>query len=179
MIGGPVSGLVNSASIFDFDDAAHPNPAIFLECMKTNLLAPAMLSAAFAQQTDIVGDACIVNLLDQKLWNLNPDFFSYTLAKAGLLAATDMAARAFAPRVRVNAVAPGLLAPSFDQTSAEFEAVASVNAMQRPIDPANVANAVEFLMSNSAITGETIRVDNGQRLIPTERDIMFSTRDRP
>jgi NAD(P)-dependent dehydrogenase (short-subunit alcohol dehydrogenase family) len=176
LVGGPLSGLVNSASVFDFDSAQHPDQAIFLHAMKVNLLAPTILSSLFASQAEDAGDACIVNVLDQKLWNLNPDFFSYTLSKAGLLAATEMMARAYAPRVRVNAVAPGLLMPSFDQTEAEFMTVASVNAMRRPINPRDVSAAVAFLMDNAGVTGEVIRIDNGQRLLPTERDVMFETR---
>jgi NAD(P)-dependent dehydrogenase (short-subunit alcohol dehydrogenase family) len=144
--------------------------------MKVNLLAPTLLASLFAAQAKDVADACIVNVLDQKLWNLNPDFFSYTLSKAGLLAATEMMARAYAPQVRVNAVAPGLLLPSSDQTDAEFRAVASVNALRRPINPADVAAAIAFLMDNTGVTGEVIRIDNGQRLVPTERDIMFEGR---
>ncbi len=174
--GGPLSGLINSASIFDYDTPEAMKVSAFDLAMAVNLRAPALLSERFAAQADPARDNCIINLLDQKLWNMNPDFFSYTLSKAGLLAATDMMARAFAPAVRVNAVAPGLLLPSFDQTQAEFEEVASRNPMGRPIDLANLMSAASFLLDNTALTAQVIHLDNGQRLEASARDVMFETR---
>jgi NAD(P)-dependent dehydrogenase (short-subunit alcohol dehydrogenase family) len=116
-------------------------------------------------------------MLDMKLWNYNPDFFSYTLSKAGLLAASEMMARAFAPAVRVNAIAPGLLLPSYDQTKAEFKTAASRNLMKKPIDLDNLLDAAEFLLSNTSLTGQTIHVDNGARLTSRPRDVMFEMRE--
>lgn len=173
LAGAPLGGLVNSASIFDFDTPGAIDAAAFDRAMAVNLRAPALLSQHFAAQADAGADACIVNILDQKLWNMNPDFFSYTLSKAGLLSATDMMARAFAPKVRVNAIAPGLLLPSHDQTQAEFEAVASRNPMGRPIDLDDVAGAVDFLMINTSLTGQVIHTDNGQRMVASARDVIF------
>ncbi len=176
LAGAPLSGLVNSASIFDFDTPDAINSAAFDRAMAINLRAPALLSQHFAAQADADADNCIVNILDQKLWNMNPDFFSYTLSKAGLLSATDMMARAFAPKVRVNAVAPGLLLPSHDQTQAEFEAAASRNPMGRPINLDDVAGAVDFLMGNTSLTAQVIHADNGQRMASSARDVIFSVR---
>lgn len=176
LTGAPLSGLVNSASIFDFDEPTAIDAAVFDRTMAINLRAPALLSQHFAAQADAARDNCIVNILDQKLWNMNPDFFSYTLSKAGLLAATDMMARAFAPKVRVNAIAPGLLLPSHDQTQAEFEATASRNPMGRPINLDDVTSAAEFLMSNASLTGQVIHADNGQRMAASARDVIFETR---
>ncbi len=173
MVGAPLSGLINSASLFEYDVPAAMDAAMFDRAMAVNLRAPALLSEKFAAQADGSRDNCIVNLLDQKLWNMNPDFYSYTMSKAGMLAATDMMARAFAPTVRVNAIAPGLLLPSHDQTQAEFEAVASHNPMGRPIDLDNVVAAAEFLLNNTALTGQIIHVDNGQRLAFSARDVIF------
>jgi NAD(P)-dependent dehydrogenase (short-subunit alcohol dehydrogenase family) len=173
LAGAPLSGLVNSASIFDLDTPNAIDSAAFDRAMAVNLRAPSLLSQHFAAQADASADACIVNILDQKLWNMNPDFFSYTLSKAGLLSATDMMARSFAPRVRVNAIAPGLLLPSHDQTQAEFEAVASLNPMARPIALDDVASAIDFLMTNTSLTGQVIHTDNGQRMFATARDVIF------
>jgi NAD(P)-dependent dehydrogenase (short-subunit alcohol dehydrogenase family) len=172
-VGAPLSGLVNSASVFDFDTPDAINAAAFDRAMAINLRAPALLSQHFAAQADAGADNCVVNILDQKLWNMNPDFFSYTLSKAGLLAATDMMARAFAPKVRVNAVAPGLLLPSHDQTLAQFEDVASLNPMGRPIALDDVVSAVDFLMTNTSLTGQVIHADNGQRMVASARDVIF------
>jgi NAD(P)-dependent dehydrogenase (short-subunit alcohol dehydrogenase family) len=176
LVGAPLSGLVNSASIFDFDTPQGIDSAAFDRAMAINLRAPALLSQHFAAQADAGADNCIVNILDQKLWNMNPDFFSYTLSKAGLLSDTDMMARSFAPKVRVNAIAPGLLLPSHDQTQAEFEAVASLNPMGRPIALDDVSGAVEFLMTNTSLTGQVIHTDNGQRMFASARDVIFGAR---
>lgn len=176
LAGGPLSGLINSASVFDYDTPGAMDIAAFDKAMAVNLRAPVLLSERFAAQADPARDNCIVNILDQKLWNMNPDFYSYTMSKAGLLAATDMMARAFAPAVRVNAIAPGLLLPSHDQTQAEFEEVASRNPMRRPIALDDVVSSVEFLMATPALTAQVIHVDNGQRLAASARDVMFDTR---
>ena len=176
LAGGPLSGLINSASIFDYDTPATIKPDVLEHAMAVNLRAPALLSERFFAQADPARDNCIINMLDQKLWNMNPDFFSYTLSKAGLLAATDMMARAFAPTVRVNAIAPGLLLPSFDQSQAEFETAASRNPMGRPIDLDNITASAEFLLGNTALTAQVLHVDNGQRLATGERDVMFDSR---
>ncbi len=178
LAGGPLSGLINSASVFDYDTPGTIKTDVFDLAMAVNLRAPALLSERFAAQADPARDTCIINVLDQKLWNMNPDFFSYTLSKAGLLAATDMMARAFAPTVRVNAIAPGLLLPSFDQTQAEFETAASRNPMGRPIDLANLVSAASFLLDNTALTAQVIHLDNGQRLAFSNSDVMFDTRPK-
>lgn len=176
LAGVPLSGLINSASVFDYDTPGAMKVDVFDLAMAVNLRAPALLSERFFAQADPARDNCIINMLDQKLWNMNPDFFSYTLSKAGLLAATDMMARAFAPHVRVNAIAPGLLLPSFDQTRAEFEAVASRNPLGRTIDLDDVAAAADYLLTNRSLTAQVLHVDNGQRLMASARDVMFDTR---
>lgn len=175
LAGGPLSALVNSASIFDYDEPGAMKADVFDQAMAVNLRAPALLSDSLLAQADPARDNVVVNILDQKLWNMNPDFYSYTISKAGLLAATDMMARAFAPRVRVNAIAPGLLLPSFDQTQAEFETAASRNPMGRPIDVDDVGAALDFLLATRSLTGQVIHVDNGQRLQSSARDVMFDT----
>lgn len=177
LAGAPLSGLINSASVFDYDQPGAMDAATFDTAMAVNLRAPALLCERFAAQADSARDNCIVNVLDQKLWNMNPDFYSYTMSKAGLLAATDMMARAFAPIVRVNAIAPGLLLPSHDQTQAEFDAVASRNPMGRPIRLDDVVASLEFLLNTVAITGQVIHVDNGQRLAASPRDVIFEPRE--
>ena len=113
----------------------------------------------------------IVNLLDQKLYNLNPDFLSYTVAKAGLAAATTMLAQALAPRVRVVGIAPGLTFPSYLQDDAAFErAHARFSPLGRSSTPEDVAAAVVFAMNNGSITGTVIQVDGGQHLQRMPRD---------
>jgi NAD(P)-dependent dehydrogenase (short-subunit alcohol dehydrogenase family) len=116
-------------------------------------------------------------VLDQKVFNLNPDYFSYTVSKLALERAVALQAQALAPRVRVCGVAPGLMFLSGPQTQENFDRSSRVNLMQRAIDPAQVAATCVFLAQNPCITGTTLCVDNGQHLVPLERDVMFAVQD--
>ena len=176
LLGGPLDGLVNNASVFDYDRPAAFDAEMLTRLMTVNLAAPLILSQHLFDQADAARDTVIVDLLDQKLWNLNPDFFSYTLTKSALHAAVTMRAMAFAPKVRVCGVAPGIIYPSFDQSEAEFAHVAAGNLAHRAIDPAHVAQAVLMLFGNPALTGQILHADNGQHLVASNRDVMFSTR---
>lgn len=173
--GGPVLGLVNCASLFAHDDPRDVTSAAIDRHMRVNLSAPSLLAAAVARQDDLRNGA-VVNILDQKIANLNPDFYAYSCSKLALAGATQMLAQALGPRIAVNAVSPGLTLPSLDQTEAEFRQVASINLLKRPVDPAEIARAVSFLLSCWGITGQNIFVDNGQRFLPRNRDVMFATR---
>jgi NAD(P)-dependent dehydrogenase (short-subunit alcohol dehydrogenase family) len=115
----------------------------------------------------------VIHVLDQKVFNLNPDYFSYTLSKLALERAVSLQAQSLAPTLRVNAVAPGLMYLSGPQTQDNFNRAASANLLRQPINPADVASSVVFLASNASITGTTVRVDNGQHLVPLARDVMF------
>lgn len=174
--GGPIGGLVNSASQFVFDRPEAIDPTLAMRLHAINSVTPAVLAAALAAQHD-VGDGAVVNLLDQKLANPNPDFFSYSLSKYALAGATEMLAQALAPRIRVNAVAPGITLPSGDQSDAEFAAVASANLLQRPVGAENVAEAVVYLLGARSITGQTLYVDCGQRFVKRDGDVMFEGRN--
>ena len=174
--GGPIAGLVNSASQFAFDRPEAIDPALAMRLHAINSVTPAMLAAALAAQDD-VEDGAVVNLLDQKLANPNPDFFSYSLSKYALAGATEMLAQALSPKVRVNAVAPGITLPSGDQSEAEFARVASDNLLRRPVGAANVAEAVVYLLGARSVTGQTLYVDCGQRFVASAGDVMFGNRD--
>ena len=174
--GGTIDGLVNNASQFEFDRPPNIDAALLGRLTMVNVGAPAVLASALAAQPGL-RDGAVVNLLDQKVANLNPDFFSYTCTKIALAGATEMLAQALAPRLRVNAVAPGLTLPSGDQTDAEFDAVARENLLRRRVDPAEIGRAVAFLLSAQSITGQTVFVDCGQRFLKRDGDVMFE-RDR-
>lgn len=168
--GGRVDALVNSASRFQFDRPEIFNPLLAEQLYTVNCRAPIQLAQHLrAQQCGGV----VINLLDQKLANPNPDFFSYTLSKAALAEATVLMAQAFAPLVRVNAVAPGLTLRSADQTAAQFDRVARANLLERPVGAAAVADAVAYLIEANSVTGQTVYVDCGQRFVRSERDVMF------
>ncbi len=175
LAGGLLTGLINNASVFDYDSPEAVDACIMKTAFAVNTKAPIILSAAFYGQAKLGVNNVIINLLDQKLWNLNPDFFSYTNSKMALRAATDMMVMKYEDKVRVNAIAPGLLFPSFDQSEEEFSDVASRNALQTPIDPQQVAEAATYIFE-SHIKGQVIHVDNGQRFVKLERDVMFETR---
>ncbi len=175
--GGPIDALVNSASLFEFDRPEGVDAGLAARLYAVNCTAPLLLAGALARQDD-VDDGAIVNLLDQKIANLNPDFFSYTCAKLALAGATTMLAQAFAPRVRVNAVSPGLTLPSGDQSEAEFAAAARRNLLARPVGAGNVAAAVVWLLEAPSVTGQNLFVDAGQRFLKRDGDVMFEGRER-
>ncbi len=170
--GGPIDGLVNNASEFSFDRPPAVSADLLARLYAVGHCAPVLFASALAQQDDI-SDGAVVNLLDQKVANLNPDYFSYTAGKVALAGATMTLAQALGPRIRVNAVAPGLSLPSGDQSDAEFRAVARENLLRRPVDPEAVGGAVSFLMRARGITGQTIFVDCGQRFVKRDSDVMF------
>ncbi len=177
-LGGPVTGLVNNASQFAFDALPLTDFALLDRHMRVNLGAPVALASAMAAQDDLE-DGAVVNLLDQKLANLNPDFFTYTCSKAALAAATEMLARALAPKIRVNAVSPGLTLPSLDQSDEEFAEHARQNLLQHPVALDDIAATVEHLLTSRSITGQNVFVDCGQRFLPRDGDVMFEGRERP
>ncbi len=170
---GGLGCLVNNASMFAADDIATVTPAGFDAMMAVNLRAPVLLSRAFAEKLPADVDGVIVNLLDQKLANPNPDFLSYTLSKYGLSGLTTTLAMALGPNIRVCGVAPGLTLPSADQTQAQFAAVHGRTPLGRGATAEDIAGAVRYLVSAVAVTGEVVLVDGGQHLVGSERDVMF------
>jgi NAD(P)-dependent dehydrogenase (short-subunit alcohol dehydrogenase family) len=177
-LGGPIGGLVNNASQFVFDALPLTDFALLDQHMRVNLGAPVALASALAAQDDL-DQGAVVNLLDQKVANLNPDFLTYTLSKSSLAAATELLARALAPRVRVNAVSPGLTLPSLDQSPEEFAEAARENLLQRPVAFDDIAATVEHLLTCRSITGQNVFVDCGQRFLSRDGDVMFEGRERP
>jgi NAD(P)-dependent dehydrogenase (short-subunit alcohol dehydrogenase family) len=150
--------------------------------MAVNLRAPLLLAQAFAVALEPAIDrGGVVNILDQKLSNMNPDFVSYTLRKAGLAAATTMLAQALAPRIRVVGVAPGLTlgwarppkAAALCSPSMPYMRRRRSDAARRRSTPLDIAGAVPYLVGADAITGETLLVDGGQHLQPSPHDVMF------
>jgi NAD(P)-dependent dehydrogenase (short-subunit alcohol dehydrogenase family) len=169
---GVCTFLVNSAAAFAYDDIATVSAESMDALYHTNLRAPVLLAHAFARQLE--GRGLIVNLLDQKVFNLNPDFLSYTIMKSALEAATQLLAMALAPRVRVCGVAPGLSLRSGAQTEEGFKAAHTRAPLGFGSVPEDIAEAVSFLAKVPSITGTTIVVDGGQSLVRRDHDIMFS-----
>lgn len=169
---GPLTVLVNNASLFERDEAASLTPERFDRHMAVNARAPALLARAFAAQAPQGEDCTIVNLLDQKLWNPNPDFLSYTLSKAALKELNTVLAMALAP-VRVCGVAPGLSLPSEKMSEENFRRAHGRTPLRRGSTPQDVAAAVRYLVTAQSVTGAVLLVDAGQHLVRSDRDVMF------
>jgi NAD(P)-dependent dehydrogenase (short-subunit alcohol dehydrogenase family) len=169
-----LDAVVNNASIFQDDDVESFSHATMEAHWRANT-APAVLlaQALHAHLGTDTRIGCVVNLLDQKLWNPNPDHLSYTLSKAALQAATVTLALALAPRVRVCGVAPGVTLASGPMTEAQFAAAHRLTPLQRSSTPEDVAQAVRFLIEAPAITGTTLLVDGGQHLWHQPRDVAY------
>ena len=167
--------VVNNASLFVPDEGTDFDDAQALEQVKVNLMAPMRFGKWMAQLHAHAESPqpSLIHVLDQKVFNLNPDYFSYTLSKLALERAVSLQAQALAPTLRVNAVAPGLMFLSGPQTQDNFDRAARANLLRQPIRSSDVADSVVFLAQNPSITGTTLRVDNGQHLVPLARDVMF------
>jgi NAD(P)-dependent dehydrogenase (short-subunit alcohol dehydrogenase family) len=170
---GRIDALVNNASLFEHDDVASFGFATMERHWRANTAAPIVLARAL----HAAGGHCVVNVLDQKLWNANPDHLSYTLSKAALEAANTMLAMALAPQVRVCGVAPGVTLHSGPMDDAQFEAAHRMTPLHKSSTPEDVARAVRFLIESPAITGTTLLVDGGQHLQAQSRDVFFLAPD--
>ena len=166
-----VDAVVHSAALFEHDEAATFSYALMERHARSNTGAAILLAHALHEHLaarDAQG--AVVHLLDQKLWNPNPDFLSYTLSKAALEAATPMLALALAPRVRVVGVAPRLTLASHMLDEAKFSQLHKLSPLGRSSTPADVAATVKFALENNSITGTTLVVDGGQHLMKFDRD---------
>ena len=180
---GRIDAVVHNASLFEHDDVASFSYAAMDRHWRTNTAAAVVLGRALHQAlahqpalADRPGGSVLVNLLDQKLWNPNPDHVSYTLYKAALQAATTLLAQALAPQVRVCGVAPGVTLLSGDMTEIEFTAAHRMTPLQRSSSAEDIAQAVAYLLNAGAVTGTTLLVDGGQHLTAQPRDVMFLAR---
>jgi NAD(P)-dependent dehydrogenase (short-subunit alcohol dehydrogenase family) len=173
---GRADAVVNSAARFEYDDCESFSYAALQRHLASNTAAAIVLAQALHAHLRASGTArqgAVVNLLDQKLWNQNPDFLSYTLSKAALEAATTMLAMALAPQVRVVGVAPGLTLTSPWLSEERFAQLHRAAPLGRSSTADDVAAAVRFALENPAITGTTLLVDGGQHLLRFERDFSF------
>lgn len=175
---GRLDAVVNNASVFEHDDVQGFNYAALERHWRANTAPAIVLARALHRLLAPGRQGVVVNLLDQKLFNANPDHLSYTLSKAALHCATSLLAQALAPRVRVCGVAPGLTLLSGDMSEAEFAAAAAMSPLQRSSTPQDVAQAVAYLLRAGAVTGTTLLVDAGQHLQPQPRDVLFLAREQ-
>ncbi len=172
-LGGPLTVLINNASIFEYDTIQTATRKSWDRHMESNLRAPFVLTQDFAAQVppvakDAVGEALatglVVNMIDQRVEKLTPEFMSYTLAKMGLWALTRTAAQALAPQVRVNAIGPGPTLQGARQSADHFTRQRAATILQRGSNPADITAALGFFLDSPAVTGQMIAVDGGQHL---------------
>ena len=192
---GRCDAVVNNASRFEYDGIEDFKPASLAAHLQVNTVAPLLLAQALhahlggsghgSDSVSVNGNGngnghgrqgCVVNLLDQKLWNPNPDHLSYTLSKAALAAATTLLAQALAPSVRVVGVAPGITLPSGPMSEHEFDRARRMTPLGYSCSAEDVAKAVRFLIESRAITGTTLLVDGGQHLLAQPRDVLYLAR---
>jgi len=168
---GPLTALVNNASVFENDTIRTMTRASWDKHIETNLRAPLVLSRNFAEQLPEGQEGAIVNLLDQRLLKPTPQFLSYGVSRAGLYWLTTTLAQALAPRIRVNGVAPGPTLRNERQSEAHFKRQQDSTILGRGAAPQDVAQAVRYLIEARAVTGQTIAVDGGQHLIWKTADV--------
>ena len=161
---GPPSCLINNAARFEHDTLATLADHTWHAHFDTNLRAPIFLTKAFAEALPAGMEGSVINVIDQKILRPNPDYFSYTIAKAALWSATQTMAQALAPRIRVNAIAPGPVLKNEGQSQSAFERECRATLLQKPVSAEDVAGAVRFLLETLSITGQIIALDSGQHL---------------
>jgi len=161
---GPVTCLVNNASVFERDEALSVTRESWDAHLETNLRAPFVLMQEFARHLPRAASGAIVNLVDERVWNLTPHFVSYTLSKAGLWTLTQVMAMALAPRIRVNAIGPGPTLPSSRQSAEQFARQSAGVPLKRGASPEEIAACVCFITEAAAMTGQMVALDGGQHL---------------
>ncbi|MFI4974666.1 MAG: SDR family oxidoreductase [Caulobacterales bacterium] len=160
----PVTLLVNCASVFEDDRIETFTPESWDAHLQTNLKAPVLLAQAFAAALPADRSGLIVNVTDQRVWRLTPQFFSYTISKAALWTATQTLAQALAPRIRVNAIGPGPTLPSVHQSPEDFAAETRAILLEKGPTPDDLGAALTYLIDAGSVTGQMIAVDGGQHL---------------
>ncbi len=170
---GPVTLLINNASAFEDDRVETFDSKSWRRHMEVNLHAPLVLAQAFAAELPQDRQGLILNLLDQRVWNPNPQFLSYSLSKHALWTATRTLAQALAPRIRVNGIGPGPTLPSIHQTAEAFRAEAANVPLKRRAEPAEIVAAALYLIDAPSVTGQMIAVDGGQHLAWLTPDIVL------
>jgi NAD(P)-dependent dehydrogenase (short-subunit alcohol dehydrogenase family) len=176
--------VVNNASLFEVDVAQTATEQELVKHFRANTVAPLLLGNALHARVRADGPGCagrysVVHVLDQKVHNLNPDYFSYTVSKLALERCVALQAQALAPHVRVCGLSPGLIYLSGPQTQDNFARTSQINLLRQRIAPADVARCAVFIAENASLNGCTLRADNGQHLVPLERDVMWAIEEKP
>jgi NAD(P)-dependent dehydrogenase (short-subunit alcohol dehydrogenase family) len=166
---GPLGVLINNASIFKPDTPGAPDAKQWHDHFAVHVEAPAFLSAQFAEQLPEGTDGNVINMIDERVWRLSPQFYSYSLSKSALWTATRTMAVAFAPRIRVNAIGPGPSLKEEGQSEAEFLAAQKSLPLQHSPELAEFQSAVRFILGASSMTGQMIALDGGKHLATADQ----------
>ncbi|MBT4059961.1 MAG: SDR family oxidoreductase [Euryarchaeota archaeon] len=169
---GQINILINNASLFEYDTIGSLDCNLFNQSIAINTLAPLILCEELSKQPNLV-DGCIVNILDNKLQNPNPDYLSYTTSKVALGGLIESLAIGLAPSTRVNGIAPGLILPSPHASISDFEEVHDSTPLERGATAQDIADAVVFLVNAKGVTGQVIFVDGGERFNRRDRDVLY------
>lgn len=171
---GPLTALINSASLFENDDWQSATRKTWDDHIETNLRAPLLLSQMFAKQLPEGEHGNIINIIDQRVLKPTPQFLSYSISKAGLYWLTTTLAQGMGPRIRVNAVGPGPTLRNPRQSEEDFSRQRDATILKRGADPADICQAVRYLLEAEAVTGQMLAVDGGQHLIWQTPDVQVS-----
>ncbi|HJS45038.1 MAG TPA: SDR family oxidoreductase [Rhizomicrobium sp.] len=168
---GPLTALINSASLFENDDWQSASRKSWDDHIEINLRSPLLLSQLFAKQLPADAKGTIINIIDQRVLKPTPQFLSYSVSKAGLYWLTTTLAQGMGPRIRVNAVGPGPILKNPRQSDADFNRQRDATILGRGADPADICAAVRYLLDAEAVTGQMLAVDGGQHLIWQTPDV--------
>jgi len=161
---GTIDCLINNAALFEKDDIANFTTKSWNDHLNINLLAPAILTKQFAKQASKKTVSNIINIIDQRIFNLTPFFMSYTISKSGLQTLTKTMAMRLGPNIKVNAIAPGPTIKSKMQTDGHFKKQVRSTLLKKAVRTEDICDTVDFLINNNSVTGQIITVDSGQNL---------------
>ena len=167
---GPIDCLINNAAMFEKDDIVNFTTKSWNDHLNINLLAPAILTKQFAKQASKKDVCNIINIIDQRIFNLTPFFMSYTISKSGLQTLTKTMAMRLGPNIKVNALAPGPTIKSKRQTDRHFRNQIKSTLLKKSVRTEDICDTVEFLINNNSITGQIIAIDSGQNLSSNKRN---------
>jgi NAD(P)-dependent dehydrogenase (short-subunit alcohol dehydrogenase family) len=167
----PVVALINNASVFESDDAMTADNDSWDKHLEVNLHAPFLLSQALAKSLDGIVAGNIINIIDQRVLKLNPQYLSYTLSKSGLWTLTRTLAQSLAPTIRVNAIGPGPTLASIHQNDDDFQRETTSVLLGRGPDPKEIASTIAYILDTPSLTGQIIALDGGQHLAWQTPDI--------
>jgi len=172
-IAPPLTAVINNASLFEYDTVSSLTAAALDRHHAVNLRAPMLLSKAFSDALGEAGEGCVINMLDNKVFAINPDYLSYTMSKVALHGATQALAMALAPRIRVNAIAPGITLESGGQGEQSFQRGVRMSPLGRVSSVEDIVQAARFILATPSLNGQVIAIDGGQHLQKLPRDVAF------